>query len=77
MRERKEYPPRGMSNRIQIAMGKADVTIADMVRATGKSRNTINAYVYGDTAMNVTTLMTFCRKLNVTSSWLIYGKEGK
>lgn len=75
MGNRGNVPPIGMSGRLQVAMGKADKSIMDLVRITGMSRNTITAYVYGENAMDVTTCMKVCKALRVTPNWLICGKE--
>lgn len=71
---RKCYPIIGLSERLNIALGKSGLTIREVCKRTQYSERNFYELLNGSTP-SVQTLAGLCKALNVSADYLLFGDE--
>ena len=71
----KQYPPRGVAERLQRTMWDKDIDSVQLARAIGVDRKSIYTYLHGEVPMTITTCVKVCGVLGITPNQLLLGKE--
>ena len=68
---------RSFPERLQKAVDDSGLTDVEIGRRCGRNRKTIFAYRHGECTPDCLTLSRLCLILNVSSDFLLFGKESK
>lgn len=66
---------KGFPERLNKAIGKADLSIYDICQRSGIGRTTIYNWLNGISCPNIIYLAQLCKVLNVSADYLLFGKK--
>lgn len=67
----KFYPPMGFVKKFNEAVLHSKLSVTEIAKRSGVSRNTIYEYMWGKITPNITVLMKLCKTLNVSADYLL------